>query len=141
MPELELHQFEQYLLRAGVARRFATRASLEIRDHFDDLVCDARADGMTESQAKDCAADRLGYLRDIADAMLCRPELRVWTQRYPKLARICLPVAYIALLPTTPLFAGVARAQDLARWGVCMMLGAAITAVMLLVMQFSIAFG
>ena len=141
MPDLELHRFEQYLLQAGVAPRFASRARIELHDHFTDLVSDARCRGLTESEATTSAADSLGDLGDIADAMLSHPELRVWTQRYPHLARVCLPVAYIAMLPTTPLFAGIAHAPVIARWGACMMLGAAITAIMLLVMQISIATG
>ena len=40
-----------------------------------------------------------------------------------------------------PLFAGVAKAPEIARWGVCVMLGAAITAAMFLAMQISIVIG
>jgi hypothetical protein len=51
---------------------------------------------------------------------------------------VVLPLAYVALLPTSPLFAGAARAQTIARWGACLMLSAAITGAMFLAMQISI---
>ena len=54
---------------------------------------------------------------------------------------VVITLAYLALLPTRPLFAGVARAPEIARWGACMMLGAVITAAMFLAMQISIVIG
>ena len=141
MPEGELQGFENYLRRSGVRCCHARRATLEIREHIDDLQADAIAAGMPLAMAKAHARQAIGDLRQIADDIVSRPELRVWMFRYPRVARACLPLAYFVLLPTRPLFVGVQRAPEIARWGACMMLGAAITAAMFLAMQISIMIG
>ena len=138
MPEAELRDFENRLTRSGVQSCHARRITLEISEHLDDLRAEAIAGGMPGAMAAEHARQAIGDLRRIAEDVVGRPELRTWTFRYPKVARVCLPLAYIALLPTRPLFAGVARAPEIARWGACMMLGAAITAAMFLAMQISI---
>lgn len=141
MPEAELQDFENYLLRSGVRSCHARRATIEIHEHLEDLRAEAIADGLRPEVAAMNARQVIGDLRQIADAIVCRPELRVWTFRYPRVARAFLPLAYLAMLPTRPLFAGVAKAPEIARWGVCVMLGAAITAAMFLAMQISIVIG
>ena len=141
MPEAELQDFENYLLRSGVRSCHARRATLEISEHLEDLRAEAIANGLRPEVAAASAEQVIGDLGQIADAIASRPELRTWTFRYPRVARAFLPLAYLALLPTRPLFAGVARAPEIARWGVCMMLGAVITAVMFLAMQISIVIG
>jgi hypothetical protein len=141
MPETELQDFENYLLRSGVRSCHARRATIEIHEHLEDLRAEAIADGLRPEVAAMNARQVIGDLRQIADAIVCRPELRVWTFRYPRVARAFLPLAYLAMLPTRPLFAGVAKAPEIARWGACVMLGAAITAAMFLAMQISIVIG
>jgi hypothetical protein len=141
MPEAELQDFENYLLRSGVRSCHARRATIEIHEHLEDLRAEAIADGLRPEVAAMNARQVIGDLRQIADAIVCRPELRVWTFRYPRVARAFLPLAYLAMLPTRPLFAGVAKAPEIARWGACVMLGAAITAAMFLAMQISIVIG
>lgn len=141
MPEAELQDFENHLLRSGVRSCHARRATLEISEHLDDLFAESIAGGMPAAMAAAYAREAIGDLRQIADDLVSRPELRVWTFRYPRVARVFLPLAYLALLPTRPLFAGVAKAPEIARWGACMMLGAAVTAAMFLAMQISIVTG
>jgi hypothetical protein len=51
------------------------------------------------------------------------------------------PVAYLALLPAVPIFAGIAHAETLARWGLSLVLAGLMTASMLLVMQLAILLG
>ena len=138
MPEDQLLEFERHLLHSGVRPCHARRSSLEIREHLLDLHAGAVADGMSEHAASDFACQQIGDLQLIAADIISRTELKTWTYRYPKAASLVLPLAYVALLPTTPLFAGVARAQAIARWGVCLMLSAAITGAMFLAMQISI---
>jgi len=141
MPEVELQDFENHLLRSGVRSCHARRATLEIGEHLDDLRAEAVAGGMPPEMAAEHARQLVGNLRQIADEIVSRPELRAWTFRYPQVARVVLPLAYVVLLPTRPLFAGVARAPEIARWGACAVLGAAITAAMFLAMQISIVTG
>ena len=61
-----------------------------------------------------------------------------WIYRYPRVARIVLPMAYVAVLPLAPVQAGMANAGLLARWGAALMLSAGVTAAMLLAMQLAI---
>ena len=84
------------------------------------------------------ASARLGDTGRIADRMLESPELRTWVYHYPRLARVCLPVAYALLLPAAPVFAGIANPGVVMRWGAALMLGAGVTAAMLLGMQLAI---
>ncbi|MEQ9562518.1 MAG: hypothetical protein RLN69_08365, partial [Woeseiaceae bacterium] len=67
-----------------------------------------------------------------------RSELRSWIYRYPGLARIILPVAWIVLLPATPVFVGVAHVTSILRWSACLLLSALVTAAMMLIMQLSL---
>jgi len=141
MPESNLNEFEQYLLRAGVIPNQARRFTTEIAEHLEDLQADAIAEGKSASEASATALQHIGDLRVIAEDIVNRPELKSWICRYPRAAALILPITYFALLPTTPLFAGVARAPQIFRWGACLMLGAIITAAMFLAMQLSIALG
>lgn len=138
MPEARLIEFERHLLGSGVLARHARRATRELREHIEDIRDDALAHGLTSSDAAVLARKKIGDLEFIAADIISRTELKTWTWRYPKSARILLPLAYVALLPTLPLFAGVARAQSIARWCTCLMLSALVTAALFLAMQLSI---
>jgi hypothetical protein len=132
---------EQRLLRQGVSPSYAHRLAHELSDHYDDLCGDALKSGATLEGSSFSAQERLGVLDDIAAAVAARPELMSWVYRYPQLARVALPLAFVALLPAAPVFAGIAHAPSVLRWTCCMMLSAALTAVLLLCMQLSIALG
>jgi hypothetical protein len=138
MPDGQLNEFERKLLGAGVMPAHAKRSTLEIREHLEDLHDNAAGQGMNETDAAAFALKQIGDLQLIANDIISRAELKTWTYRYPKAASVVLPVAYLALLPTKPLFAGVANAPVIARWGACLLLGAVITAAMFLGMQLSI---
>jgi hypothetical protein len=141
MLKFDLPRFEKRLVRAGVAPRHVCRASAEIRDHIADLLDEAELDGLTGEQAERFTEDRLGDIETVTAAMAARTELKTWSYRYPQLARVCLPLAYVMLLPTAPIFAGVSHAPQIARWGIAMMMGAAVTAIMFLALQISIMIG
>jgi hypothetical protein len=141
MPESNLKEFEQYLLRAGVVAGRVTRFTNEIAEHLEDLQADAIAEGQSAAEAAATALQHIGDLRVIAEDIVNRPELKSWICRYPRAAVLILPITYFALLPATPLFAGVAMAPQIFRWGACLMLGAIVTAAMFLAMQLSIALG
>lgn len=138
MRQRDLDTFAEQLRSRGVAPRYVRRAVAEVADHIDDLVDDAQRQGQSRVQAETYARRQIGDLATIADEIAERPELLAWTSRYPRIASICLPLMYCLLLPTAPIFAGVARAPLIARWGASAMLGAAMTAMTFLVLQVSI---
>jgi hypothetical protein len=66
---------------------------------------------------------------------------RSWAYRYPRLACLCLPVAWFLLLPMALASGHGMHSQTLMRWGAAMMLSAAITALMFLSMRLAIVLG
>lgn len=141
MGDQTFNDLRRTLLESGVASRHVRRLVAELHDHLDDLQQEAHADGCDGVAANDRAMRKIGDQRLLARKILERPELRSWVYRYPRVARIYYPIAYVLLLPAAPVFAGVARASQLARWGAALLLSATVTAAMLLGMQLSIAFG
>jgi hypothetical protein len=127
------------LLESGVAPRHVRRIVAELDDHLDDLCREARLEGMSETDARDWAMQRIGDQRQIARRMLASADLRAWVYRYPKIARWYLPVAYALLLPAYPVFAGIANAGIVLRWSAALMLSAGVTAGMMLILQLAIA--
>jgi hypothetical protein len=83
MPQPRFDRLSERLLRAGIAPRHVRRTVRELSDHFDDLVCEEKADGAARELAETRALSRLGHDEDLAQAMLARPELRSLTARYP----------------------------------------------------------
>jgi hypothetical protein len=73
----------EQLLRAGIAPRHVHRYVAELRDHFDDLVREERANGAAPGAADAKARARLGNDDELAAVMLARPELRSLAVRYP----------------------------------------------------------
>jgi len=140
MPDADLQSFERRLLLAGIRARHARRIAMELGEHLDDIAAEARANGASADQARSVALDRLGDLDRIASGMLECQDLKAWPYRYPKIARVWLPFAYVTLLPAMPVIAGVQHAQSIARWAACAMAGALITAAMMLLLQLSILF-
>lgn len=134
----ELKRFAKTLRDSGVSPRHVARAVEEIENHMEDLEIEARDSGLTADDALAFARSHIGDLQDLAQCIAARTELKVWTSRHPRLASICLPVMYLVLLPTLPIYAGVARAPVIMRWGASAMLGAAVTAAMFLILQISI---
>ena len=129
------------LLESGVAPRHVRRMLAELHDHLDDLRQEAIENGDDSVAANDRALRKIGDQRLLARKILEQPELRTWAYRYPRIARIYYPLAYVLLLPAAPVFSGAAKASLVARWGAAMLLSATLTAAMLLGMQLSIAFG
>lgn len=141
MRDQTFSELRHSLLASGVAPRQVRRMLIELHDHLDDLQQEAVQKGCDPFQAHHRALRAIGDQRLLARKILERPELKTWVYRYPRVARIYYPVAYVLLLPTAPVFAGVARASMIARWGAALMLSATVTAAMFLAMQLSIALG
>ncbi len=140
MPNSDFNVLRDHLLDSGVAPRHVVRIILELSDHHEDLELEALQYGCDRETAMAQAKDRLGSPETIATHVLKQPELRCWMHRYPRLAQVVFPVAYVAMLPLAPVYAGVANAPIIARWCTCLFLSSLITAAMFLVMQLSIAF-
>ena len=138
MQQPELQQFQQYLIRSGVLPRQVRRLVTELSDHYEDLMAEADGRGLAPAAAAQAAGDRLGDLRLLAQTIARKRELQRWPRRYPKMARVVLPLAWLVTLPAAPILAGAANAVVLARWGACLLLGGAVTCGLLLAMQFSI---
>ena len=138
MPRPDFEQFAHDLRRAGIAERHVRRAELELSEHFDDLVEDAIQKGKDRIDAECRAAETLGDLDIVGEAIRSRPEMRSWALRWPRLALVFYPLACVAALPAAPVIVGVQNAPVLARWATCLLLGGLVTATMLLVLQLSI---
>lgn len=139
MPEPDFLAFQKCLLQQGVDLRYARRLAGELAEHYEDLRREAERTGIAPGEAAGFAAERLGSASNISAAVRQQPELRSWVYRYPQLARLLLPLAFAALLPAAPLFAGINHAESVLRWTCCAMLSAIFTAVLMLCMQLSIA--
>ena len=141
MRDQTFDEMRRSLLESGVASRHVRRMLAELQDHLDDLRQEAIESGCDAVAADNMALRKIGDRQLLARKILERPELRTWAYRYPRIARMYYPLAYVLLLPTAPVFTGVAKASLVARWGAALLLGATVTAAMLLGMQLSIAFG
>lgn len=138
MPEPDFRAFEQRLLDGGIASVHAHRIADELCGHWQDLCDEAGRAGLGGEEMRSWANRQLGSEGEIAAAALARPELKCWIYRYPNVARVALPVAYLSLLPAVPLIAGVHNAPLLARWGVCLTLSAMFTGALMLVLSLTI---
>jgi hypothetical protein len=100
MPTRRFAWLGERLFRAGVAPQHVVRVVSELESHFEDLVAEGRASGLTLSESESQAASRLGSDDVIAASILSRPELQSWSRRRPWLAfallpLISLPVAFV----------------------------------------------
>ena len=138
MASRQFRAFSRRLLDSGVSPKVVSRIVIELQDHYDDLIDEAIANGEPLSQAREAAVTRIGDPGMIAEQILETPELRSWIYRYPRIARVYLPIAYALLLPAAPVFAGMANPGVVMRWSAALMLSAGVTAAMLLSMQLAI---
>ena len=141
MREPDFNALASRLLRNGVAPRHAHRMVNEIRDHYDDLVDAAVDAGRPIRTAREQAGRELGSFDDLVNEVSARRELKTWAFRYPHAAIIVYPLACLAALPAMPVYAGIANAPVLARWGASLLAAGLLTAGLLLVLQLSILFG
>ena len=141
MRDADFHALSTRLRRLGIAPGHAHRAVDELRDHYADLVEDAVDAGASCSDARSLAAERLGAVDDFVAEMTSRRELKTWPYRYPHLAVVVFPLGCLVMLPAIPVFAGIANAATLARWGLSLLVAGLVTAAMMLVMWSSIILG
>ncbi len=141
MREREFRVLEERLIDAGIAPKRVRRTVGEMRDHFEDLVAASVEQGLEPTAAQEQAFQQLGRVEDLVREMAARPELKSWASRYPRTAIVIYPLACLAVLPAVPVYAGVANASLLARWGASLVAAGLVTAGMLLILQLSILFG
>lgn len=136
MREPDFPSLDRQLQEAGVAPRYRRRAIEELRAHHEDLVRDLAAAGIDD--AREIACQELGDLRTIGQEIARHDEFRSWYYRWPRLARVALPLACCAVLPLSPVLAGVHHAPTLLRWGFSLLVSALFTATLFAVLQFTI---
>ena len=141
MREPEFRVLAERLIEAGIAPRHVHRTVNEMRDHYEDLVEAGLERGLQRAAAQERAARQLGQVDDFVREMAAHPELKSWASRYPRTAIVVYPLACLAVLPAVPVYAGVANASLIARWGASFIAAGLVTAGMLLLLQLSILFG
>ena len=104
------------LLRGGVAPHYVERTILELDEHCEDLERDALAAGFTADAAAGAALTRLGNAESIAAAVLARPELRIWSYRWPRAAWCLRSAATVIAIPGRPVIYCIDRSAEIARW-------------------------
>ena len=138
MHNTEFAALSNRLFASGVSPRYVRRIVLEMEDHLEDLRAEAMAGGMDEEEATRISLARLGDQQEIAERMLSNVELKAWIYRYPRIARLYLPLVYLLVLPVAPVFSGITDPGKVVRWGAALMMSAGVTATMLLCMQLAI---
>jgi hypothetical protein len=138
MHRQSFNELRSHLLESGIAPSHVRRITAELSDHLEDLKLEALENGLSAQESELHAVNRLGDQKIIAQRILAHAEFRTWIYRYPRIARIYLPVAYALVLPAAPIFAGMANPSIVVRWGAALMLSGAVTAGMFLIMQLSI---
>jgi hypothetical protein len=107
MLQSRFDELRERLLRAGIAPRHVRRYLGELRDHFEDLVREETANGVSRSAAEAKARARLGNNDDLAEVMLARPDLRSVMARYPWAVFGVAPVLLIFAVIATALLTEV----------------------------------
>ena len=116
MPSGQFESLRLELLTGGVTPAYVERTIAELRDHFEELECAARAAGRSAEEAAAAAAEALGAEATIAAAVLARPELLTFSARHPRVAYYLSSAATIGTLPGLPLLFCIEHRPELARW-------------------------
>ncbi len=138
MPKVSLQSLRTSLQDGGVSSVYINRLMAELDDHYADLEREERTSGNERPAAAVEALRRLGQQDAIAAAVLAKPELRSWSDRWPWLAGLMSQVLLLLLLPVIPVVACAQRGPAIVRWSVSISLGTAFTGGLLLVMAQSI---
>ncbi|MEM8815652.1 MAG: hypothetical protein AAGE85_07475 [Pseudomonadota bacterium] len=136
--ERALGRIREQLEAKQVSPRVVARTLAELREHTEDVRLELIDCGHTPCAAERAALERLGDARSIARAAAAYPELGAWWKRFPHLAAVAYPLACVAVLPAVPVIAGLHNAVWLGRWLMCAAAGGAVTAMLFLLLQFSI---
>jgi hypothetical protein len=124
MRESRFEALKLELLEGGVAPVYIARTLLELEEHYTDLQQDALAAGLSREEAERAALAALGSERQIAAAVLSRPELREWSVRYPRVAYCVRSATTIGLIPGMPVMFCIEHRPELTRWAAAVMAAA-----------------
>ena len=138
MPAPEFLKLRNDLLRAGIVPQRARRLVEELEGHYDDLVEARIAEGDDRAEAERQAGLRLGDLSVVQAAMAAEPGFQSWAARFPRLALVVYPLAWVLALPAVPVLAGARHAADIGRWLTCLLAGGLVTASMFLFLELAI---
>ena len=138
MHRARLNALRASLRGSGVSPAYICRLMNELEDHFEDLEKEELASGSSSEHAESAAIRRLGRAEAISAAVLSKPELQPWCQRWPWLVKLMKPFVVVLLVPAMPILACMDRAPAIARWGASISLASAITCALLLVMAQSL---
>ena len=102
MGERRFIELRNALLEAGLARRNARRAVMELEDHFAQLVALGISRGASEQDARAQAHASLGTDQTLIERYAARPELQAWSSRRPAIWFTLAPLcSYLALSAAT----------------------------------------
>lgn len=132
MPEPRFQSLRTQLQEGGVDGRYIERTIAELRDHYADIEQSEIGRGASPRAAAAAAAAAIGDERTIAAAVLSRPELRQWTQRWPRAARLLHSTALVAAMPVVPVIYCAYRRDVIVRWGASIGLASLLTLGLLL---------
>ena len=132
MPEPRFQSLRTQLREGGVDGRYIERTIAELRDHYADIERSEIGRGISPQAAAAAAAAAIGDERTIAAAVLSRPELRQWTRRWPRAARLLHSTALVAVMPAVPLIYCACRRDVIVRWGASIGLASLLTLGLLL---------
>jgi hypothetical protein len=138
MPDARFESLRLELLRSGVAPVYVERTIVELGEHYDDLESAGLAAGLGAEEAARIARATLGNERQIAAAVLARPELLTFSTRWPRLAHYLQSAATIGTLPGLPLLYCIEHRPQLARWSVALGVATTLMGSMLTVLSWLI---
>ena len=130
--EPKFQSLQETLQRRGVAPVCIERMLDELRDHYTDLLIEARELGLGSEAAVAYARAHLGNDAELGDAVACQQILLTWSARHPLAAACGRSLAYAAAIPAVPVIYCVHRGPGIARWGASISLATLMTGSLLL---------
>ncbi len=125
----------RHLLDSGIKPKYVTRIQAELRDHYAELIREARTSGMPAHDAIADARARLGDQAVITEEFLAQPELRSWMYRstwMQNCVRLGLSITALLIYTVRSL---LTRQHVIARYGAAVTCGVVMTGGTLLLMQ------
>ncbi len=130
----EFRALRQALVRGGVAPARVTRTLAELKDHFEDLRCEAMACGCAPEEAAADAMRRLGSSAVLAREVLRHREFQSWAFRWPWVPALLRQFVILTSLAAVPVLVVVSRGPVIARWCVSTGLATLVTGGLLLLL-------
>lgn len=90
----DLNRLAAQLAKSGVAPRVSKRLIRELREHYEDSVESALAQGHCAEEADRLADQKLGAIDQITAAVLTDPNLLSWSRRAPLLVYVLGPILF-----------------------------------------------